>query len=427
MGNPEVQSRYPPRGLARVADIIVAGAGMAGIAAAHQLAVRAGVSRIVLVDPRDPLSLTSSKGTEAYRNYWPGPDDTMARFMDRSIDLLEELDRDSRQAFELNRRGYVFLTADVAEAERLSTFAEATVDRHAHAGPMAEFVGEPRTILQRYPFITDRALAMLHVRRAGFMNASKLGQHLLERSCARGLEVIRDEVVGLVVENGRLVAATLASGSCIDARVFVLAVGPLLPEWTDRLNLDVPIFNELHGKISFEDEDAVIPRDAPLMIWNDAVDLGPLGMFPPAVHFRPRGAQSILGIWTYDTRIERPAFPPVFAHDYGEIVMRGLRVMIPGLDKVRATRREVIVDGGYYCKAPDNRPLIGPTSIDGVFVLGALSGYGIMASQAAADLLATYILDHPRPDYAPAFHPARFQDPAYQRVLATLDARSGQL
>jgi glycine/D-amino acid oxidase-like deaminating enzyme len=403
--------------LARVADVIVAGAGMAGIAAAHQLAVRAGISRIVLVDPRDPLSLTSSKGTEAYRNYWPGPDDTMARFMDRSIDLLEELDRDSRQAFELNRRGYVFLTADVAEAERL----------HAHAGPMTEFVGEPRTILQRYPFITDRALAMLHVRRAGFMNASKLGQHLLERSCARGVEVIRDEVVGLVVENGRLVAATLASGSCIDVRVFVLAVGPLLSEWTDRLNLDVPIFNELHGKISFEDEDAVIPRDAPLMIWNDTVDLSPLGVFPPAVHFRPRGAQSILGIWTYDTRIERPAFPPVFADDYGEIVMRGLAVMIPGLDKYVRRGVNVIVDGGYYCKAHDNRPLIGPTSIDGVFVLGALSGYGIMASQAAADLLATYILDHPRPDYAPAFHPARFQDPAYQRVLATLDARSGQL
>src|SRR5262245_62478550 len=110
---------------------------MAGIAAAHQLAVRAGVSRIVLVDPRDPLSLTSSKGTEAYRNYWPGPDDTMARFMDRSIDLLEELDRDSRQAFELNHRGYVFLTADVAESERLSAFAKATADRHA--APTTEF------------------------------------------------------------------------------------------------------------------------------------------------------------------------------------------------------------------------------------------------------------------------------------------------
>ena len=400
---------------------------MAGIAAAHQLAVRAGVSRIIVVDPREPLSLTSSKGTEAYRNYWPGPDDTMARFMDRSINLLEELDRDSGQAFELNRRGYLFLTADVAEAERLSTFAKATVDKHAHAGPTTEFVGEPRTILQRYPFITERVRAMLHVRRAGFMSASKLGQHLLERSCARGVEVIRDEVAGLVVENGRFVAATLASGSRIDARVFVLAAGPFLPEWTDRLALDIPIFNELHGKISFEDDDAVIPRDAPLMIWNDAVDLGSLGTFPPAVHFRPRGAQSILGIWTYDMRIERPAFPPVFAHDYGEIVMRGLAVMIPALNQYVQRGANVIVDGGYYCKAPDNRPLIGPTSIDGVFVVGALSGYGIMASQAAAELLATYILDDPRPDYAPAFHPARFQDPAYQRVLATLDSRSGQL
>lgn len=390
---------------------------MTGVAAAHQLAVRAGVSRIVLVDPREPLSLTSSKGTEAYRNYWPGPDSTMARFMDRSIDLLDELDRESGHAFELNRRGYVFLTADAAEAERLRT----------HAGPTTEFVDDARTILQRYPFITDRVRAMLHVRRAGFMNAAKLGQHLLERSCARGIEVIHDAVAGLVVENGRLVAATLASGTRIDARVFVLAAGPLLTEWTDKLDLDVPILNELHGKISFEDDDGVIPRDAPLMIWNDIVDLGPLGTFPPAVHFRPRGARSILGIWTYDARIERPTFPPVFAHDYGDVVMRGLAVMVPGLDTCVQRGVPLVVDGGYYCKTPDNRPLIGPTAIDGAFILGALSGYGIMASQAAAEMLATYILDRPRPDYAPAFHPARFRDPEYQRVLATLDSKSGQL
>lgn len=39
------------------------------------------------------------------------------------------------------------------------------------------------------------------------------------------------------------------------------------------------------------------------------------------------------------------------------------------------------------------------------------------------DLLATYILDCPRPDYASAFHPARFQNPTYQHVLATLDSK----
>ena len=42
-------------------------------------------------------------------------------------------------------------------------------------------------------------------------------------------------------------------------------------------------------------------------------------------------------------------------------------------------------------------------------------------------LLAAYVLDRTRPDYASAFHPSRFEDPAYQRVLASLDPKSGQL
>jgi sarcosine oxidase, subunit beta len=400
-----------------VAEIVIAGAGMAGVAAAHHLAVREGATGVVLIDPREPLSLTSSKGTEAYRNYWPGPDDTMVRFMNRSIDLLDGLDRDTGHAFELNRRGYVFLTADPAEAERL----------RGHEGPATQFIDSGRMIRERYPFITDRVRAMLHVERAGFMNAATLGRCLLERARAYGVDLVCDEVTGLVVLNERLAAVQLASGSRINARAFVLAAGPLLPQWTDRIRLRVPIVNELHGKISFEDHAGVIPRDAPLMIWNDVVDLGALGTFPAGVHFRPRGERSILGIWTYDTRIERPSFPPVFAPDYFDIVIRGLATMIPGLGAYVDEGASAIVDGGYYCKTPDNRPLIGPTAIEGVYVLGALSGFGIMASQAAAELLATYVLDGPRLDYAPAFHPARFEDPAYQRVLASLDSKSGQL
>ena len=101
--------------------------------------------------------------------------------------------------------------------------------------------------------------------------------------------------------------------------------------------------------------------------------------------------------------------------------------MVPGLQVYVDRGVTPIVDGGYYCKTPDNRPLIGPATIEGVFLLGALSGFGIMASQAAADLLATHLLDRPRPDYAAAFHPGRFDDPAYRSVLATLDSRTGQL
>jgi glycine/D-amino acid oxidase-like deaminating enzyme len=268
---------------------------------------------------------------------------------------------------------------------------------------------------------------MLHVRRAGYMNAMKLGQWLLVRACAQGVDLVRDEVTGLALDGGRLTAVRLASGARIETEAFVLAAGPLLPDWASRLELGVPIVNELHGKVSFDDEAGVIPREAPLMIWNDTVDLGSLGTFPPAVHMRPRGARSVLGVWTYDARVEPAVFPPTFPTNYAEVVLRGLAVMCPGLRSYVGRAGDAIVDGGYYCKAPDNRPLIGPTRINGVYALGALSGFGVMASQAAAELLAAHLLDQKLPDYAPAFHPSRFHDPAHRETLARLDARSGQL
>ena len=106
-----------------VADVVICGAGIAGTALAYHLASRRAVRRVVLVDEREPLTLTSDKGTQAYRNWWPGPDATMLRYMTRSIDLLEEMAEESGNVFRLNRRGYVFVTADEEGVERLRATA----------------------------------------------------------------------------------------------------------------------------------------------------------------------------------------------------------------------------------------------------------------------------------------------------------------
>lgn len=58
-------------------DIVICGAGIAGVSTAYHLSVRHGMKNILLVDEYPPLSVTSSVGTEAYRNWWPGPGDTM--------------------------------------------------------------------------------------------------------------------------------------------------------------------------------------------------------------------------------------------------------------------------------------------------------------------------------------------------------------
>src|SRR5262247_2536395 len=106
------------------ASVVICGAGIAGVATAYHLAVRRGVGGVVLVDEGPPLSLTSDKSTEAYRNWWPGPGDAMVSVMNRSIDLLEELARESGNVFRMNRRGYLFATADHARVAQFRAAAE---------------------------------------------------------------------------------------------------------------------------------------------------------------------------------------------------------------------------------------------------------------------------------------------------------------
>jgi glycine/D-amino acid oxidase-like deaminating enzyme len=105
------------------AEVVICGAGIAGITAAYMLSVRHGVGDILLVDDHAPMSLTSDKSTECYRNWWPGPGDAMVKMMNRSIELMDELARESKNVFHLNRRGYIYVTAESAGIANLEGFA----------------------------------------------------------------------------------------------------------------------------------------------------------------------------------------------------------------------------------------------------------------------------------------------------------------
>jgi glycine/D-amino acid oxidase-like deaminating enzyme len=62
--------------------------------------------------------------------------------------------------------------------------------------------------------------------------------------------------------------------------------------------------------------------------------------------------------------------------------------------------------------------LIGPVPLEGAYVSCAFSGFGIMASCAGGELIARHIVGGGLPDYAPAFLPSRYDDPAYRARLA---------
>ena len=86
--------------MSRTADIVICGTGITGVAAAHFLS-KAGVRNILLLDERPPLSFTSDRSTECYRNWWP--DAEMLALMNRSIDLMETFAEESGNVFRMNR------------------------------------------------------------------------------------------------------------------------------------------------------------------------------------------------------------------------------------------------------------------------------------------------------------------------------------
>jgi len=451
------------------ADIVVCGAGMAGAAAGYQLAVRHRRPNVVIVDEREPLTLTSDKGTQGYRNWFDGPDDTMVRFVSRSLDIVEELAAESANTFRLSRHGYAFVTADPAtrealraQAHRLSSFGAG--DAREHHGPGAyqasggddwrcipdgaDLLLAPELLREHFPFVSGDAIAVSHVRRAGWFDAIRLGTWLLDEARRHGARVIHDRVVGVDVRGGAVTGVRLASGETLATDRFVIAAGPALPRILDMLGITLPVFLELHAKMRFDDRLGTVPRSAPFTIWTDPVpDLGWTGEerarfeddpstrwllrpFPGGLHVRPvHGGlgRDVFLIWTFESEPHPFVWPPTFDRHLGEVLLRGLARMVPEAKAYIGEGHRGLVDGGYYAKTPENRPLVGPLAVDGTFVTGALSGYGIMASHAAGELVAAHVLGLPLPSYASALSPARYANATYWQRLESWDAKAGQL
>jgi glycine/D-amino acid oxidase-like deaminating enzyme len=456
------------------ADIVVAGAGIAGIAAAHEIAVRRKLGKVVIVDPRPPLTLTSDKSTECYRNWWP--DATMVAFMNRSIDLLEEWSEASGNRFAMNRNGYAYFTADPATAAKLETEArkasalgagELRIHRGGSEDPPyprcdydeldrplagADLVANATQLQRTFPFLSDDLVALLNPRRCGWLSAQQLGMWLLERGAEQGVERVEGEVVGFDLRAGRVQGVEVALPSGARERVscgaVVNAAGPMAAEVARLAGLELPLVSELHGKVYLDDVERVVPRELPLMIFCDPVSVDwddetrealaadpelayltrPL---PGGVHFRTEGGVDgtmLLLLFTYHLEPGPAVFPPRFDPWYPEVVLRTLKRFVPGFSVYLERRKDRrFVDGGYYTKTPENRILAGPTPVEGLHLLCGMSGYGIMAAAAGAELLGAALAGGERPSYAAELALARYDDPAYRARLERGEFSSGQL
>jgi len=304
----------------------------------------------------------------------------------------------------------------------------------------ADLLLDPALIRAHFPYVAENTVALLHARRCGWFSAQQLGMYLLERAREHGVRLVRGRVTEVDTTGNRVRAVRVAQEQAaltIDTPCLINAAGPLQHEVGRMLGVELPVFSERHIKIAFNEHLGVVPRDAPLLIWADDVLLpwSPderealaeddetrwmLGRLPPGVHCRPEGHSGgsvLLILWNFHLDQVEPTFPVEAEEYYPELALRGMSVMVPGLAQYFDRAPRPYIDGGYYTKTRENRPLIGPLPVEGAYIVGALSGYGLMAASAAGELIAAHITGAELPSYAPALSLARYDDPDYRRLL----------
>jgi glycine/D-amino acid oxidase-like deaminating enzyme len=425
------------------ADVVVAGAGIAGIATTWQL-MEQGVTSVVLVDPRPPLTVTSNKTGANYRDWWPSA--PMVALTRRSIELMRTLVK-SGAPFTMNRRGYLYLSTrpDFAgSAERLLEpyrrvdLGPMRLHRHSRAadyqlparnglaGPDgADLLLHPDFIRQIFPHFSSDVTGAIHARNAGTIDTVALGEYLLDLARRRGALLVSGEVSGIEMDGGRVSAVSITQGRQHDriaTRHFVNAAGPFVSHVAARMQVPLPVTNVLQQKVAFADPQGAIPPESPFTICLD-----PSGSLPAGLHLKPDsldGRPVIKLGCAFNQDPEEPRWDPAGSSDFAARVLGAAAELVPGMGKY-AGQAPVAHDAGYYTRTPDDLPLIGPLGPDGGFVVGGFAGYGAMVACAAGEIAASWITGREPPPWATLFTPDRFARSGYTPPPS--GARSGAL
>ncbi|MCP3391500.1 FAD-binding oxidoreductase [Bradyrhizobium sp. CCGB12] len=446
-------------------EILVIGAGMAGLATAYYLAVEHKRSRLLIVDEGQPMALTSAQSGENYRNWWPHP--TMAAFTDHSTDLMEDIARRTDNRIHMTRRGYLLVTRDEkpdellrqldagygASSARLIRQHEGSSQTYSpplsadwQTAPDGVDVLRGRDFIRRYyPAFDNQIATALHIRRAGDISGQQLGQYMLETMRPLGAQFQQARVVG-IARTDRFLVDVVADGERqgIKADIIVNAAGPFASHISAMHGEKLPMHNVLQQKIAFVDRDRAVDRKMPFAIdldgqtlaWSpeerEALAAAPelarlLAPMPGSIHCRPDGGdhgQWIKLGWAFNSEPSEPTREPELNPYFPEIVLRAASRLQPALRQyLGALPRDRIHYGGFYPMTKENWPLIGPARTPGVFLTAALSGYGTMSACAAGDLCARAVVGAASPSFASVLSLARYENKVLMDELKSAESR----
>ncbi len=356
------------------AELVVIGGGVIGAATAFH-AAQAGIKPLI-VEARPALcTLTTPVAAGAFRLQFDDLEElTLVRESAELFLNFREVTQQDRYDLRVRQQGYLWLTIDERTAERQRGLVARL--HEWGQGDVELLTGDE--VRRRFPYVDENVVQARWRGGDGFLDTTQLTFGLVHGS---GAEVMVDcAATGFVASGGRLTGVRTTKG-VVPTDVAVIAAGPLSGLLAGAEGIDLPIITVRRQKLILP-EVPEVPPHAPMTIDEDT-----------GVHWRP----ALAGAWLLFTDPATPESPP--ADNVPVDPAFAFQLLDPtspfSVARVVPFWREVwdrgaapwLLQAGQYTMTPDHRPLIGPLSIEGLWVNTGYSGHGIMLGPAGSRLL----------------------------------------
>jgi len=348
-------------------DVVIVGGAVMGSAIAYFLAATADFDGTALVVERDPgyAGCSTALSAGSIRQQFSTPENIEmskfgAAFLKKVGDHLAVDGEAPRIDFQ--ERGYLFL-AGPAGMEVLQRNHDI---QRAHDCAVALLT--PAELTDRFPWLNVDGLGggSLGLANEGWFDPYSLLQAFRRKARALGVDYAADEVVGLDVADGRVVAARLAAGGRVACGAVVNAAGPRAAAVAALAGLDLPVRPRKRCVFVFDCR-AQLPAH-PLLINNDGV------------YCRPEGAGYICGV---SPPPDRDPDCLDYEVDYGlfeDIVWPSLAHRVPAFEAIKPGRAWA---GHYAYNTFDQNAILGTHPMVGNFhFANGFTGHGLQQSPA---------------------------------------------
>jgi sarcosine oxidase subunit beta len=364
--------------LPETADLVIVGGGIAGASTAFH-AARAGLRPVLL--ERRPAVCTFTTAVAAGGFRLQLDDEEEFRLISESVDLFlnfEEMTGQREYGPGVRQQGYLWATTEEGRAEVQRRLAE--LQRGWGLTDVEVLDGDEAR--RRFPFLGPEVLQARF--RGGDGLLDPIGLTLGLAAASQAAVVPRCEVTGFRMEGDGLAAVETSRGR-VSTEAAVIAAGPFSGVVAARVGVDLPVTTVTRQKLVLPDVPSV-PPDAPMTIDDDS-----------GAHWRPalRGASLLF------TDPSTPPSDPV--EDVPTDASFAFRLLDPESDvsvaRVVPFWREVwerghapwLLQAGQYTETPDRRPLVGQTSVEGLYVNAGYGGRGVMGSPAGSRILVDLV------------------------------------